>query len=92
MCTLRIGPQLAKFWRLLRWMSWLCGASATLRCGFERVRFTDDGCFTVEVAADHDSKFPRASLPRSMSDGCPLFMSRWTARSSACSPCSFVIV
>jgi hypothetical protein len=34
--------------------------SATLRCGLQRVRFTDDGCFTVEVAADHDSKFPWA--------------------------------
>jgi CheY-like chemotaxis protein len=58
---------------------------------FERVRFTDDGCLTVEVAADHDSKFPRAGLPRLMSDRCPLFMSRWTARSSACSHCWFVI-
>jgi hypothetical protein len=38
----------------------LAEASATLRCGFQLVRFTDNGCFTVEVAADHDSKFPRA--------------------------------
>jgi hypothetical protein len=36
---------------------------------------------------------PASRLPRSMSDRCPLFMSRWTARSSAVrSPCSFVIV
>jgi hypothetical protein len=35
-------------------------ASATLRCGFQLVRFTDNICFTVEGAADHDSKFPRA--------------------------------
>jgi hypothetical protein len=50
---------MVKFCRLLRWMFMaLPEHSATLRGCFQRVRFTDDGCFTVEVAADHNSKFP----------------------------------
>jgi hypothetical protein len=35
---------------------------------------------------------PASHLPRSISDRCPQFISRSTSRSSACSPCSFVIV
>jgi hypothetical protein len=45
--------------------------SAMLRCGFQRVRFTDDGCFTVEV--DHDSKFPRARTAHARGFGFQFF-------------------
>ena len=44
------------------------------------------------AGAPQRGRLPASRLPRSMSDRDPPFMSRWTARSSACSPCSFVIV